>query len=297
MSHEQEVDLSIVIVTYNNENEIAVCLDSLLLETKPCNCQVIMVDNGSTDDTLNIVKSALFEKECLELVANERNLGFTRGLNLGLKRSTGNLLLALNPDTVIQPMSLNTLVANLREGENVGVIAPQLLNADGTVQPSCRRFPRRRDVLFELCGLSYLFRQSKVFNRWKMGDFDHRHRRDVDQPQGACLLFKRQLLSEVGLWDESFPMFFSDVDWCRRVKSKGYDIVFEPAAKVVHLKGVSVRQNRPGMIWSSHYSFYRYFKKHANRFPILNEILGLTLLVTAPLRIIWLFLWNAIKKR
>ena len=108
----------------------------------------------------------------------------------------------------------------------------------------------------------------------------------MDQPQGACLLFRRHLLQEVGYWDESFPMFFSDVDWCLRVKQHGWQILFEPLAQVIHHKGSSVYQNRPSMIWSSHISFYRYLKKHHPN-PIINPLLGLLLIITAIFRSFW----------
>ncbi|RMF58121.1 MAG: glycosyltransferase family 2 protein, partial [Calditrichaeota bacterium] len=212
--------------------------------------------------------------------------GFTRALNQGLARSRGEYILVLNPDTVLQPGCLTVLLGVLAERERVGVVAPQLLNPDGTVQPSCRRFPRYRDVLFEASGLSRAFSGSRVFNGWKMGDFDHTTGRGVDQPQGACLLFHRSVLTKVGLWDEGFPMFFSDVDWCRRVKHQGYEIWFEPTARVVHLQGRSIFQHRPRMIWSSHCSFYRYFKKYDGISPA-NVLVGAVLFFSAIVRVAW----------
>ncbi|MFQ6116583.1 MAG: glycosyltransferase family 2 protein, partial [bacterium] len=123
--------------------------------------------------------------------------------------------------------------------------------------------------------------------------------RFVDQPQGACLLFSRKVLKTVGYWDERFPMFFSDVDWCRRVKNHGWEILFEPDAQVIHHRGASIMQSRPGMIWSSHHSFYKYFKKHNTGFQSLftNEMLGGILIISAMIRILWTHLVARILKK
>jgi hypothetical protein len=298
VSDERRVEVSVVIVAFNNEHEIRLCLESVISELKKFSFQIFIIDNHSRDRTRNQISefcSMLANQNGeVELIFNPNNIGFTAALNQGLKRSRSDDILILNADTMLKSGSLVTLKTTLQSQKQIGVVAPQLLNPDGTIQPSCRRFPRYRDVLFEITRLSYLFKKSRIFNAWKMGDFDHRSRRRVDQPQGACLLFRRQLLEEVGLWDERFPMFFSDVDWCQRVKSQEYEIVFEPAAQVIHHKGVSVLQQRLRMIWSSHRSFYKYFKKHyyQPKFFLLNAILGAILFFAAILRIAWASLAN-----
>lgn len=300
MSDDRAVGISVVIVTYNSENEIVACLDSLLEEVKGFSSQVVIVDNNSTDSTLEsldkIKSKWCYSANKLELITNNTNLGFTKALNQGLKKCRGNYILTLNPDTVLQVSCITKLANALNHDDKIGIVAPQLLNPDGSIQPSCRRFPRRQDVLWEISGLSYLFRKSKQFNRWKMGEFKHLSRLDVDQPQGACLLFRRMILDSVGYWDESFPMFFSDVDWCKRVKSEGYKILFEPAAKVVHHKGVSVSRNRAKMIWTSHRSFYEYFKKHKKKFLFVNEIFGVILFVSGIFRIVLVSIFDRITK-
>lgn len=268
MSDEPGIEISVVIVTYENETEIAVCLDALFAELEELRSEVFIIDNASRDRTCEIVrrKSAQSGSSVqLKFIMNDENMGFTKALNIGLTKRRGDFILVLNPDTRIRNGSLQTLIDSLQRDTTIGVMAPQLVNPDGTVQASCRRFPRRRDVLFTILGLSALFPRSR-FNAWKMGDFDHRQRRSVDQPQGACLLFRDDVLQKVGLWDERFPMFFSDVDWCRRVKQSGFDIIFEPKARVVHQQGVSIKKDRAAMIWSSHKSFYSYFRKYSPNF-------------------------------
>lgn len=280
---------SIVIVTYNNQNEIGRCLDSVLSHTENQSTQIVIVDNHSSDLTVGLIKEEYGDtKPPILLIDNPSNWGFTKALNQGLRRCEGRYILVLNPDTEITTGCLDELQAALERDGQAAVVAPQLLNPDGSVQASCRRFPRYRDVLFELSGLSYLFPGTRLFGGWKMGDFDHLVQRYVEQPQGACLFFKKERLDDVGLWDEQFPMFFSDVDWCHRVRDLGWKILFFPGAHVFHDKGKSVMRNRAQMIWTSHHSFYRYFRKYNKGLlnSILNTVIGGILLPAACIRIV-----------
>jgi GT2 family glycosyltransferase len=178
---------------------------------------------------------------------------------------------------------------------HTGVVAPQLRFPPGSpqdIQPSCRRFPTYWDLFCEFTGMAMLCPRSGAFNRWKMGDFDHRSAREVDQPQGAFLLARPEVVTQVGVWDERFPLFFSDVDWCRRVWQAGWKILFAPEVFVCHAQGASVKKIKPATIWSSHVSFWRYFRKW--RSSLLDEILSLIvaplLLTAACWRIVWHFL-------
>ena len=284
-------DISVVIVTYQNSGEIERSLQSLLRAS--CRTlQILIADNASDDGTREVLarvaQSAGASTAAMEVKSLDRNLGFTRALNSLIPRINGEFVLFLNPDTEWPLAGLDRLLGLLQAAPEVGVVAPQLINADGSVQPSCRRFPRLRDVWFEISGLSALFPQSASFSGWKMGDFDHATARDVDQPQGACLLARRATVEAVGLWDESFPMFFSDVDWCRRVWKSGWRIRFEPEVKVLHHRGASVRKRRAAMIWTSHRSFYDYLKKYHQRggLSLALGLAGIALLITAVVRIV-----------
>jgi len=280
--------ISSVIVTYNNEPEITPCLQSLAQEYHKFSGEVVLVDNASDDSTSALIAA---EKTSIpgqiQFLQNDENRGFTKGLNQGLALIQGEYVLILNPDIVLKKGSLMQLISFLRQNNLAAVVAPQLLNPDGSVQPSCRRFPTYRDILFEVFGLSRLFPLSARFNRWKMGDFDHLTTAVVEQPQGAFLFFHRGLLAQTGMWDERFPMFFSDVDWCRRVTDAGLQIWYYPEVQSFHKKGASIYQRRPAMIISSHKSFYRYLKKYyaGNRFFLANEVMGCILAIAALFRI------------
>jgi GT2 family glycosyltransferase len=143
-----------------------------------------------------------------------------------------------------------------------GVVAPQLLNTDGSVQRSCRQFPTFKGMLYELIGLSRMFPNRREFRQYKMLDWNHDDEREVDQPEGACLMVRRRILEEVGTLDEGFFMLFEEVDWCYRIKEQGWQIWFTPAARVIHHYGQSIKQVKAKMILSSHRGLYRFWKKH-----------------------------------
>ncbi|MBU6455081.1 MAG: glycosyltransferase family 2 protein, partial [Cyanobacteria bacterium REEB67] len=201
-----------------------------------------------------------------KLIANQDNLGFAAANNQAFALSSGDYVLMLNPDTEVRPGSLKTLIAFLAEHPRAAVVAPQLLNSDGSVQRSCRQFPTFVGMLYELIGLSRMFPANSArgikFREYKMLDWNHDDERQVDQPEGACLMIKRNVLEEIGTLDEGFFMLFEEVDWCYRVKKAGWEIWFTPLAQVVHHYGQSIKQVKVRMILSSHRGLYRFWRKH-----------------------------------
>lgn len=285
-------DLSIIIVTYNHESEIKNCLLTLKKAIAHFHAEIFIVDNNSSDKTISVTKNVLEifdQKHVWSINCNETNIGFTKAVNQGLARSQGKFVLLLNPDTEIPADTFQSLIQIFESNPDAGIISPQFRNPDGTIQPSCRRFPRHQDVIYNAIGLNLLFSNSKEFNYWKMGDFDHQTQREVEQPQGAFLLARREAVEDVGFLDEQFPMFFSDVDWCRRFIEKGWKILFVPGVQIIHHKGTSIYKNRVKMIWSSHRSFYHYFRKYYRGafWSLINFITGIVLILLATLRSIF----------
>ena len=290
--------VSAIIVTYNSQRHIRACLSSLLAALHGLQAEVWVIDNASTDGTCAAVAEVAATAGLpIRLLRNERNLGFTRATNQGLARASGRYLLLLNPDVEVPRDGITTLLGYLEREPKVGMVAPQLRFPDGRVQPSCRRFPRRRDLCFELSGLSRLFPKSPLLNGWKMGDFDHLSQREVDQPQGAFLLARREAVAAVGLLDERFQMFFSDVDWCRRFWEHGWRVVFVPKVHAIHHKGASVYAHRVPALLASHRDFARYFRKYPSRWPLVDACAVLLLLVSLWPRIAWAILANVGQRR
>ena len=248
--------------------------------------QVIVVDNASRDETAGIVHEK--RNENFTFISNEKNEGFTKAVNQGIDHATGEYIFFLNPDTQLTEGSVERLMQTISSGNTIGLVAPQLRFPNGGIQYSCRRFPTFWNVLTEMTRLSRIFHRSRLFNSWKMGDFNHETERDVDQPAGAALMVKKDLLDELGSLDERFPMFFSDVDLCKCIKDMGKKIVFCPDAVIIHKGGSTVLRRRPALIASSHLSLIRYFLKHDRGIMdvIPNLLITFLLLIGIPFRII-----------
>ena len=286
------IDLSVVITTYNSSQYIDECLRALFNELSNLNTEIIIVDNNSSDETLeiiqNFIKSESVQNVDIRLITNDSNTGYAPANNKGINLSSGEKILLLHPDVFIRKNSIKTMIDYLNSNSDVGMIAPQMRFPGGKIQASCRRFPNYWSVISESLGLTRVFSKSRFFNSWKMGDFDHKSFREVDQPMAACVIVKRKIIEKTGDMDEQFLMFFNDVDWCKRIKDAGWKIVFNPDAVVEHVLGGSVRQVRSSMILQSHIGFYRYFEKHF-RTPWqrgMNQIIGLILFMSALPRVI-----------
>jgi len=285
------VVLSVVIVTYNNLAEIGACLEALGSALASFEAHLHLIDNASSDGTAELLRAFAARPggafaRC-DLACNPENRGFTAAVNQGLARSRGDLILLLNPDVVVPADVLPVLLRELERDPKIGIIAPQLRFPDGRIQPSCRRFPRRRDVVLESTGLVHLAWRCG-YHDWKMRGFDHRHSAFIDQPQGAFLLARRQVVQEVGLLDERFYMFFSDVEWCERVHAAGWRIRFCSEVFVFHHKGASVYRDRRRMLVTSTRSFVDYFALHDHSCGsrMATRLVALLLRVTLGLRLL-----------
>ncbi|NQV15464.1 glycosyltransferase family 2 protein [bacterium] len=270
------IKLSVLIVSYNSGKTIQVCIESLMEGISSISSEIIIIDNNSTDDTANILKAMETQHDQLSLVLNNTNRGFAAGNNQALDQAHGDYILVLNPDTITQAGVVSGLISELEKNERMGMVAPQLQFPDGRIQKTCRRLPTHMDVIYHSLGLTQLFPASSRFNAWKMGDFDHRSTRQVDQPAGAALMIKGSLFRELKGFDQNFPMFFNDVDLCKRIKDAGYEIWYMPDYHITHVGGASVKQVKLKMVLSSHVSFFRYFEKHFTRLhhQPLNFLVG-----------------------
>ena len=254
--------LSVVIVSWNTVSLLRRCLETLKAEVEDIDCEVFVVDNASCDCSASMVAA---EHPWVKLIANDTNYGFARGNNQAIRQAKGDYVLLLNPDTEVLPGAIHTLMEFLDATPSAGVVAPQLLNFDLSTQRSCRQFPTFAGMFYELIGLSRLFPQSSVFRQYKMLDWEHDDVREVDQPEGACLLVRHSVIDAVGLLDEGYFMLFEEVDWCYRIKEHGYQIWFTPEAKIIHHYGQSIKQVKAKMILSSHRGMYRFWQKHYQR--------------------------------
>ena len=230
--------LAVIIVSFNCRAALHACLRS-----QPAG-RVVVVDNASSDDSAAMVSA---EFPAVTLIANPRNRGFAAACNQGIAATTEPFVLLLNPDTLDAPTE--PLVNFLRTHPTAGACGPRILNKDGTVQVSCRRFPTLgRMVLAELgCRWFYYIANPTE---------------DVDQLMGSCLLLRRAALEQVGQLDERFFLYFEEVDLCRRLKQAGWRVAFVRDAMVTHTGGQSSQTVRAEALRHRYCSLFAYYRKH-----------------------------------
>lgn len=253
------VQLSICIVNWNTRDMLDACLRSIEHYTAGIAVETIVVDNASSDGSAAMVREK-YPWAILE--ANRENRYYAAGNNQALERSTAPLKLLLNPDIELHPGSVAVLLDFMDTHPQAGIVAPRLVGPDGHTQQTCRSFPSPDIVLWEALGLSRLFPKNRIFGKYRMSWWTYDDERVVDQPMASALLIRGEVLNSIGLFDEAFPMFFNDVDLCRRTWDAGWEVWFTPRATMTHLGGASTRQVRREMIKESHRSFIDYYRKH-----------------------------------
>jgi len=221
-----------------------------------------VVDNASEDGSAEMIKKEFFQ---VRLVENKENLGFARGNNQGFLRSRGKYVLILNPDTEVVSDALLQMVGYLKLNKEVGAVSGRLVYPDGTLQRYYSRFPTFLSILTTWFLPRTIAYKSKPTRAYLMLDDDFSKEIEVPQPAGSCLMVRRDLFLEEGFMDEQFPIFFNDVDLCRRVYNKGLKIFVLPAAEIIHYKGKGgLEQAKPFFFLSAEYfiSMVDYFTKH-----------------------------------
>ncbi|MGQ9466064.1 MAG: glycosyltransferase family 2 protein [Anaerolineae bacterium] len=266
------VDLSVIIVNWNVQDLLRHCLHSIFANWPTSQMEIIVVDNASTDGSAEMVSA---EFPDVQLIVNTENRGFPAANNQGLAVARGRYILLLNPDTEVLGDALATLIAFADAHPDVGVVGPQLLNPDGTVQSSRRRFPTLMTALFESTWLQP-YAPRRLLEHYYVLDRPDDAVQDVDWVTGAALMARREAVEQVGPLDEGFFMYSEELDWCRRFREAGWRVVYLPTARIVHYVGKSSEQVLPARHIHFQTSKVRYFRKHHS--PITAETLRLFLL-------------------
>jgi N-acetylglucosaminyl-diphospho-decaprenol L-rhamnosyltransferase len=221
--------VSAIVVTYNGMPWIERCLESIR------DYETIVVDHGSTDGTLDLVRERFSEAKLIE----QENRGFGVGYNRGMRASEADYYLLLNSDAWVLGDAVERLVRFADANQRAAVVGPRLRNLDGTLQRSVRGFPTLWRLSTEYLFLRKLAPRSRALNAFYAGDFEHDRVLDADFLMAACLLVRRKATAEVGLFNERYFMFSEEVDWCYRFRQAGWRVVFFPEAEAVHVGGAS----------------------------------------------------------
>jgi hypothetical protein len=244
-------EVTAIVVTYNAAPWIERSLESV----RGREAELIVVDNGSTDGTVELVRERFPEARLVE----HENRGFGAGNNAGMRLGSGRYFLLLNPDAWLTGDALEQLVAFADAHPEAGVVGPKLLNPDGTLQRSVRGYPTPWRIATEYFFLRKLAPRSRLLNAFFGAGFDHESVRTAEFLPGACLLVRREAVDSIGGFDEDFFLMSEEVDWCYRFRQAGWDVLFYPGAEVVHVIGAS---HNPALFREIVRGHLRFLRKH-----------------------------------
>jgi len=284
--------LDIVIVNYNSTDYLLRCLESVYRGLNgSTGASIYIADNGSTDN----VERLLDRFPEVDLHINACNLGFARAVNQCIEKSSSPYLLVLNPDTIIEKEFFGKVLGYMETHQQVGVLGPRIYDNDFKVQGSARSFPTPATALFgRNTILTRFFPNNRISRKNILNTLSDGHTpMSVDWLSGACMLVRRQAVDAVGGLDNHFFMYWEDADWCIRLKRKGWDIIYYPAASVVHFVGGSSERNLLNAVLAFHKSAYYFFNKYyQSPFGVLKPIVIMGLSV----RICFVLAINGIRR-
>ena len=234
ISSENELDVSVVIVSWNTRDILRECLFSVFEQTQGICFKVVVVDNNSHDGSAEMVSA---EFPTVTLIANAENRGFAAACNQGMKAGSARYMLLLNPDTVVLDDAISRCVRYADLHPDVGVVGCQVLENQDRITPTGFSFPSPLNVFLALSGLSRAFPRSRLFGRPELSWWDRHSERDVDVVTGMFMLVRREAITQVGLMDEAYFVYSEEADWCYRFSQAGWRRVFTPSARIVHLDG------------------------------------------------------------
>ena len=263
-------DITAIIVNYNSGHHLAECLNSLDAVLAGPNCEVVVVDNASSDHSEAVAQTdeSIAEGRRVRLVRLPTNTGFAAAANLGARTGTANLLLFVNPDCVVAAGFLAPLLNELDRHPRCGAVAPCVVNEDGSPQGNARGDPTlmtgffgRSTMLSRVFPSARLTRRNVLIPSTQEGNAAS----SVDWVSGSCLLVRREAFTEVGGFDERYFLYWEDADFCRRLRNAGWSIRFTPDARVLHVGGRSSRTAKSLAIRAFHRSAFLYYATHVAR--------------------------------
>jgi N-acetylglucosaminyl-diphospho-decaprenol L-rhamnosyltransferase len=286
--------LTIVIVNWNNWAKLQNCLNSIYTGWLPAS-QVIVIDNNSSDGSQERL-AQLFP--CVELHCNAINIGHTKAINQGFSLARGRYILVLDNDTELEPYCIERLINFSEANQDVAMAAPRTFNSDGTIQESARRFPGIMSGLFgRQSVLTRLFPGNHFSKRYLARDFlEAKKPFEVEQIGGAFMLFRRDVLASVGVWDERYFGYWVDTDWCRSIRQKQLRIYCVPEARATHHESNARHKRKTARrIWIFHFGAYQYYTKwHSRGYWDPRSVFAGLLLVS---RALMLMLANRLRPR
>lgn len=284
--------VSIIIVSYNSRKFLKNCIDSIIKfppNLSENEFDVIVVDNNSTDGSGELIEKNYLKYNYIKLIRNDSNKGFSHANNIAIKESNSKYFLLLNSDTEVYENFIDGLIKFFEEshkkGINIGIAGPKIINSDGSMQLSCRRFPSFLNAAFYtlLAGI----KPDNIFSRkYKLVDVDRSMPFEVDWVSGSAMMIASKALKITGIFDENYFMYVEDVDLCYRMWKKGFKVYYYPLVKILHHIGGSTENNsilsQIRMQKSVLYFYIKTYKKTCKiiLIPFVFLVLGFRILMT-----------------
>ena len=255
----RQMDISFIIVNWNTRELLLNCIRSIKENAESFSSEIIVVDNDSEDDSVQAVRAQFPD---VVLIENEKNVGFAKANNIGMSQSTGRYVCLINSDVILIEGCLSSLYSHMEQHEDIGVIAPKILNRDLSLQESCKEFPTIWNSLCRALALDTAFPHSRLFSAQLMRYWRHEEIRPVDILSGCFWTVRRAALTKVGPLDERFFMYAEDKDWCMRFWKSGWPVVYYPPAQAIHLTASSSARDPIRFYVEMTRANLRYWKKH-----------------------------------
>ncbi|CAM4464379.1 MAG: N-acetylglucosaminyl-diphospho-decaprenol L-rhamnosyltransferase [Legionellaceae bacterium] len=295
--------VDIIIVNYNAGQYLLDCIVAALKSTIPVN--IIISDNGSCDNSLSLLESKISDPRLL-IVKNQANLGFAKANNKVLHYTKYPYILFLNPDCIIEPTTLESLIQEMEKFNDIGMAGCLIQNLDGTEQEGCRRnIPTPWTAFIRAFGIKKLIQYlPKSFHSKYVNDFTLSNLALPEKPvfveaiSGAFMLVKRRILETVGTWDEGYFLHCEDLDWCMRIQQANYKILFVPTIKIMHIKG-ACSQTKPFFVqWHMHKGMIRFYRKFfTHQYSIFLRYAVFSAICLRFLGIVCLALFDKLKRK
>ena len=254
---------SVIIVNYNVRYFLENCLRSAIKAAHGLDAEIIVVDNASTDGSAEMMSANFPEIKYLYL---DENIGFSGANNVGIKHSTGEFILLLNPDTVVQENSFSSCLTFLQNHEEVGGLGVKMLDGSGTFLPESKRgLPTPMTAFYKVFGLSSLFPNSKRFGQYHVGYLDKNKNHEVDVLSGAFVMMPKIVVDKIGGLDEDYFMYGEDIDLSYCITKLGYKNIYFSGTSIIHYKGESTKKDSVNYVFVFYRAMIIFAKKHFDK--------------------------------
>jgi GT2 family glycosyltransferase len=269
-----QIDLSVVIASYNTAELTKQCLESVLRNSGDLKVEILLVDDCSTDETVSMVHDHF---PSVRLLVNDTNRRYAVTNNRGMAHASGRYFLLLNTDTVILENALVNLVSFMDANKGVNAAGPKLVNPDGSIQHCIRSFPGIDTMIFQSLGLHHLWPNNRITEKYYRTTFDYAKASQVDSIGTTAFILRRSTYETFGGLDERFPLFFCDLAYCISLTERGGNIWYTPDASIVHYGSASINQNSAKEINSLHDSLKLFYDNYRGRnaSPVKRQLIHL----------------------